>query len=390
MGEAFPRRLGICSDELRLWGGTYAKQLTTEIRDIQLRLNGLRDCRSEGTLAEFRRLDSRLHCLWDQQNIYWRQRAKQHWLLAGDRNTKFFHSYASARKKKNSISKLQSSSGNWVEGEVLLGLASDYFTDIFNSRGMILNSLLDDFAPKVSAEDNMRLLLPFTIEEVKDALFSMAPDKSPGPDGYSPAFYQHFWKEIGQDIAQFIIECVNTGSFPLGFNDANITLVPKKAIPISMGDLRPIALCNVAYKVMSKMLANRLKVILEGIISISQSAFIPGRLISDNVLIVAEVVHYLNRKREGITGWAALKLDMAKAYDKMEWGFLREIMVRLGFDNRWIELIMRCVSSVWYKVGVNVAFTDFIIPSRGLRQGDPLSPYLLISLYFVPRACPIC
>ncbi|XP_019168926.1 PREDICTED: uncharacterized protein LOC109164834 [Ipomoea nil] len=231
---------------------------------------------------------------------------------------------------------------------------------------------------RITATDNERLLRPFTVEEVKDALFSMAPDKSPGPDGFSPAFFQHFWNEIGGDVSHFILECLNGHAWPIGMNDAYVTLIPKKAMPTYTGDLRPIALCNVTYKILSKVLANRLKEVLDGAISAPQSAFLPGRLITDNVLIASEVVHYLHRKRQGSTGWCALKLDMAKAYDKMEWGFLEQILLRMGFDGRWIDIILRCVTTVRYKVSLNGCLTNHILPTRGLRQGDPLSPYLFI------------
>lgn len=145
-------------------------------------------------------------------------------------------------------------------------------------------------------------------------------------------------------------------------------------------------MCNVTYKILAKMVANRLKDVLESVISETQSAFIPGQLITDNVLIASEVIHYLNCKREGITCWCALKLDMAKAYDKMEWCYLRSIMEKMGFEKGWIDLIMLCVSTVRYNVMVNRTFTDYIIPTRSLRQGDPLSP----CLYYVLKGCPIC
>lgn len=129
---------------------------------------------------------------------------------------------------------------------------------------------------------------------------------------------QHFWSEIDQDVATFMINCVITECFPSGTNDAYITLIPKKINLISTSELQPIVLCNVTYKILSKMLANRMKIIMDGVISTSQSTFVPRRLITDNVVITSEVIHFLNRKREGWEGWCSLKLDMAKAYDKME------------------------------------------------------------------------
>ncbi|XP_019159706.1 PREDICTED: uncharacterized protein LOC109156321 [Ipomoea nil] len=117
-----------------------------------------------------------------------------------------------------------------------------------------------------------------------------------------------------------------------------------------VSDYRPIALSNVVYRVMAKVITGRMKPLMESIISEAQSAFISGRLITDNILVAAEVGHYLNRKQCGLAGWGALKLDMAKAYDRMEWSFLQEMLKALGFDDRWVKLLMMCVTTVSYNV----------------------------------------
>ena len=146
----------------------------------------------------------------------------------------------------------------------------------------------------------------------------MAPLTAPRPDGMSPIFYKSFSHIVGGDVMSVVLNALNFGAVPESLNSTFIALIPKVKHPKRVADFCPISLCNVVYKLISKVLVKRLKKFLASAISESQSAFLLGRLISDNVLVGFETLHYLKRKTNGKVGQMALKLDMSKAYDKVE------------------------------------------------------------------------
>ena len=161
-------------------------------------------------------------------------------------------------------------------------------------------------------------------------------------------------------------------------NYTHIMLIPKKKDPQLITEYRPINLGNVFSRIISKVLANRVKPILSGVISNSQSAFVPNRLITDNTSVAYEMIHRMRNRQRGKVEHIAIKLDVSKAYDRVEWEFLEKIMLRIGFPEQWVNLAMLTVPTASYSIIINGEPCGYISPSRGIKQRDPLSPYLFL------------
>ncbi|KAL2225254.1 UNVERIFIED_CONTAM: hypothetical protein Sindi_3094700 [Sesamum indicum] len=227
----------------------------------------------------------------------------------------------------------------------------------------------------------MRKLINYSFhspaDDVKQAMFDIADDKgTPGPDGYSSRFFKAAWPVVGEEVTRAVLDFFSTGKLLKQVNSTILALIPKVHTPMSVNDFRPISCCNVLYKIIAKLLVQKISVLLDKIVSPCQTAFIPGRSIGDNIMLAQELFSRYNQMR--LPPRCALKVDIRKAYDTVEWDFLLAVLQLFGFPptfTRWIE---ECVTTTSFSIGLNGKPHGFFAGARGLRQGDPLSPYLFV------------
>jgi len=309
---------------------------------------------------------------------YWGKLARKEWLVNGDRHSRYFHQTMKVRKSRGRIFKIKDESGVWLEeAPRIQQLFIHDFTSRFKSSHTSATRIDIDLPMVVSDEDNFLLLQPVQDHEIKDAIFQMDKFKTPGPYGFGAAFFQDHWHLIATDVCQAIKSFFHNGKMLKQINHTLIALIPKVENPSTTAQFRLISLCNSFYKIIAKILVNRMRPLLEKIIDSVQSAFVPKGSIHDNILLTHEIMNKF-KNMKGKKAWVVLKLDMEKAYDRVEWAFLFYALKQLGFHHKWINWIKEYVTTVSYSVIVSDEVYGFFKPTRGIRQGDPLSPYLFL------------
>ena len=359
-----------CRRSLSAWNNNSFGHVGKKLAMLQARLEGWEGMGGASvTLKEIECTRTEINTLLDSEEIMWRQRSRISWLKHGDKNTSFFHTKASSRYNRNTIQGVMDNSGIWQsEDEGIENSFVDYFGSLFTtSNPMVSEELIQAIQGKVTEPMNALLTRDFQATKVDSALKHMYPTSAPGPNGMPPIFYQKFWSKVRPVVVKSVLDFLNLGIIPLHFKETHIVLIPKVKEPQRVTDFRPISLCNVVYKLASKSIANRLKQILPKLVCENQSAFVAERLITDNVLVASEIMYHISQRRKGKVGEMALKLDMSKAYDRVEWGCLERIMLKMGFAEKWVALVMKCICSVSYAIKINGIPRGHIIPSRGLR-----------------------
>jgi exonuclease III len=308
-----------------------------------------------------------------------RQASRINYIKAGDACTRFFHLKMAARRRRKYISSLRNSDGSWaVTYEAKQSVLQNFFVNLLGEkvRRQRTFSWQDLHLTQLQQQPGLELDRPFTADEIGAAVKDLPNNKAPGPDGFTNDFYKQCWDIIKIDILAAFNAVYLLQDFTLkNLNRAHIVLIPKMEVSTEPKDFRPISLIHSFAKLLTKVLAARLSCYIDRLISSAQSAFIKKRCIQDNYMYVRGLARHYHRTK---TPACLIKVDITKAFDSVSWEYMLELLSRRGFPTRWREWLVSLLKSSSSRIMLNGCLGDEIKHRRGLRQGDPLSPYLFI------------
>lgn len=372
------------SESARKWNHETFGHIGVRKRRLEARIMGIQKTLESHPLSHsLTKLEGELRqeleqtCL--QEELLWLQKSRSEWINSGDRNTAFYHTKAKIRRARSRITTLKDEQGSWISDESSLQQhACQYYQNLYTAeprptspyphRGMF---------PPIPPSSLAALNATVSLEEVKRALFDMQPLKAPGKDGIHALFYQSQWDVVGSSLHRLVQKVMDGEPMEEGLNNTVIALIPKVPQPTTIKEFRPISLCSVVYKLVTKILSSRIKHLMPLLILPYQSSFIQGRSITDNIIIAQEVIHSM-KKKTGKKGWLAIKVDLEKAFDKLSWAFIQDTLEDVGFPPTIINLIMHCITTPTMQLLWNGQPSPTFKPSRGVRQGDPISPYIFV------------
>ncbi|XP_039013906.1 uncharacterized protein LOC120143737 [Hibiscus syriacus] len=283
------------------------------------------------------------------ESDFYRQQAKVSWLREGELNTKFFYQRVQANTKKNTI-------------RVIRCCSVETLRDLLNYT--LPDGAISSLTKEVSDK------------EIKDAFFRQGKDKSPGSDGFTAGFFKAAWDIIGSDFTLAVRYFFHSSCLLLAFNATALVLIPKSLNVCSAKDFRRISCCSVVYKTITRVLVDRLTPYFPDMISHNQYAFVKGRNIVDNTLLAQEIVKCYSRK--SLSPRCAVKIDLQKAFDSVNWDFLFFVLGAMGILDIFCNWVKACVTTPMFSVCLNGSLVGHFRGARGIRQGDPFSLYLFV------------
>lgn len=330
-------------------------------------------------------LISLLNSALSQEEVLLKQKSRVNWLKNGDGNNRYFFNACKGRWNRNKILTLEDADGiNHTTHKGIAKIAVDHFKNQMGSAKIVEN-FADVQLPMLTESQKQGLVLNFSDEDILKAFKDMAGNKSPGPDGFSPEFFVQTWNVIGKDVTTAIKWFFCNLHLPRIINSTAIALIPKQDCPTKVQHFRPISCCNVLYKCIAKLIASRLKMILPEIISPYQAAFVPTRSIGDNIILAQALCRNYHHKSGARR--CTFKLDISKAFDSLDWSFLFTALEKMGFPQKFLNWVRACITSSMLSIKINGVLEGYFKSESGLRQGDPLSPYLFVLAMEVLTAC---
>ncbi|GJY44716.1 RNA-directed DNA polymerase, eukaryota [Tanacetum coccineum] len=373
-------KLKFLKAHIKIWIKDNKSETVSTIANLKKELNQLDAVIDKGTGTEVE-AEKRMEVLAALRNIDHihsmdlAQKAKIKWSIEGDENSNFFHGILN--KKRNQMN---------IRGITIDGVWKEQPNDV---KQEFLSHFQDRFAKPSERRANIDMRFPKTIsedqsqdlerevskQEIKTAVWGCGTDKSPGPDGFSFGFYRHFWPVIEHDVYMAVNHFFIHGEIPPGCNSSFIALIPKVPDANLVKDFRTICIMEVIYKIIAKILSNRLVNVLGDIVNEVQSAFIAERQMLDGPFILNEILQWCTKKKKKTL---IFKVDFEKAFDSIRWDFLDDVLKEFGFRCKWRNWIQSCLTSSKGSILVNGCPTNEFQFYKGLKQGDPLSPFLFI------------
>ena len=354
---------------------TEMRNLENKITDLESHLSGSNDTQIWDDINQTKETLNDLIKKRTQGAIV---RSRIQWYEEGERNSRYFFNLEKRNSNLKSINRLELENNTITEDPTLILQEMKHFYESLYKGNDVQNPevyLSNLKTAKISEENYNKINENITESELLKIIKSLQNNKTPGEDGLPAEFYKFFWQDIKTPLLSSFIYSSEKGFLSITQKRGILCLIPKKSDPLKLKNWRPISLLNQDYKIMAKLIAERIKICLHNLIDADQSGFLKGRYIGQNITTVFDIMHFA--ESENIPA-ILVSVDFEKAFDKLDWSFVHKSLENYNFPpfiRQWVKIlytdIVSCVTN-------NGWHSNYFRLSRGVRQGRPLSPYLFI------------